>query len=214
MKSRRSKSEQRTDARHDLKAIQDALRKPLLQGEPFDYAARARQVAEAQQWNTLASQMRFRPPADPQTWDVHKATAERLWKALDAAYPEGFWEDCKKLKAGDAAGLETAIRFLEADPYFFRSGYIKAWLIRGIKPSMLTPAYRKRLQQVVLSLIDRRDDRDFRAFCKLACKVDAPELREQLTQRLTHNDPNVRRRARWVLEALAQKDSMEKIRKM
>lgn len=213
MKTRPSRTEQRADARHDLKALQEALRKPLLTEEPFDYAARTRQVEEAQQWNNLASQLRFRPPADPQIWDIHKATAERFWKAMDAAYPMGFWEDCEKLKAGDAAGLETVIRFLEADPYFFRSGYIKAWLIRGIKPSMLKPADIKRLQNVVLSLIDRRDDRDFRAFCKLARKVDSPKLREQLAQRINQGNFDVRRRARWVLEALAQKDSMEQGKK-
>lgn len=135
---------------------------------------------------------------------------------MDAAYPDRFWEDYQKLKSGDAAGLESAVRFLEADPYFFRSGYIKVSLIRGIKPPMLKPNDAKRLQNVVVSLVNRRDDRDFRAFCKLARKVDGPELREQLSQRLTSRNPDaspnldVRRRARWVLEALAQKDTMEK----
>ena len=103
---------------------------------------------------------------------------------------------------------------LEADPFFFRTGYEKAMLIRAIKPSMLTPSDIRRLQNVVLSLVDRRDERDFRAFCRLARKVDGPELREGLAQRMTSSDPplidlDVRRRARWVLESLARKDQME-----
>ena len=204
MKSRRPKSEQRGDARHDLKAIEEVLQKPLLRGSPFDYAARARQVQEAQRWNRLASQLRFRPPADAHVWDVHRATAGRFYEAVEAAYPPGFWDDFQCLTRGEAKGMESAVRFLEADPYFFRSGYIKSRLIRCIKRPMLTPEYARRLQQVVLAVVEKRDDRDFRAFCRLAHKVGAPALREQLTQRLTNDDPNVRRRARWVLEALEQ----------
>ena len=58
-------------------------------------------------------------------------------------------------------------------------------------------------------MVDNRDERDFREYCRLARKLDAPELREQLTQRVGQGDLDVRRRARWVLEALAQKDTME-----
>ena len=121
-----------------------------------------------------------------------------------------FRRDVELLRGGDHTKMEMAIAFLEADPWFQGSGYDKVRLIRYIKPAMLKPGHIKRLQGVVVSLVDRRDDRDFRAFCKLARKVDGPALREQLTQRLTSGDPDIRRRARWVLEALAQKNRMEK----
>ena len=208
MKSRRPKSEQRREARDDLKSIREYLRKPLLQGEPFDYAVRAQQVQDAQRWNTLASGLRFRAPPDPEVWDLHTATAARFWAALEAAYPNGFWNSVEKLRAGDAVGLENTLSFLEADPMFFRTGYVKTWLIRAIKPPLLKPSDIRRLQGVVLSVVDRRDDRDFRAYCKLARKADGPELREQLAQRVDRGDFDIRRRARWVLEALAQQDRM------
>ena len=204
MKSRRPKSEQRADARHDLKAIEEALQKPLLRGSPFDYAARAGQVQEAQRWGKLASQLRFRPSADAHVWDVHRATAGRFHEALEAAYPPSFWDDYQCLTRGEANGAESAIRFLEADPYFFRSGYVKEKLIRHIKRPMLSPTFVTRLQAVVVAVVEKRDGREFRDYCRLACKVDAPALRERLTRRLAHDDPNVRRRARWVLEALGQ----------
>ena len=227
MKTRRSKPEQRGDARRDLGAIQEALRKPLLQGEPFDYSARAQQVQEAQRWNSLASQLRFRPPPDAHIWDIHQATAARFWEALGAAYPPGFWDDYQCLERGEAKGVESAIMFLEADPYFFRSGYVKEKLIRHIKRPMLTPGHAARLQAMVLAIVDKRDGREFRAYCQLARKVNSPELREQLNQRLTRAWPSarsltddlpalmlaaredraVRRRARWVLEALGEKDT-------
>jgi hypothetical protein len=106
------------------------------------------------------------------------------------------------LRGGDVAELETIMRFLEIDPWFHGSGYLKENVITAIKPWMLSADDAKRLQYVCLSIVDRRDGREFRAFCSLARKVDAPELREALTQRLTHSDPHVRRRARWMLDAL------------
>jgi len=210
VKTRRTKSEQRSDARHDLKAIQEALKKPLITDGPFDYAARAQQVQEAHRLNSTASELRFRPPHAPEAWELHELTAARFWEAIEAAYPPGFGHDAARLHAGDAAGLESTFAFLEADPFFFRTGYLKAALIRDIKRLSLTPPQAQRLQQVVLTVVDARNDREFRAFCRLARKVDAPALREQLTARLTSSDAGIRRRARWVLEALAQKDSQEK----
>ena len=213
MKRRRPKSEQQAKARDELKSVKDWLQKPLVLGEPFDYAARGRQVQEAQRWNIIASGLRFRPPSAPAIWDIHRATAERFWAAVTAAYPPAFWEEVQKLREGKVSGLETAICFLEADPMFFRTGYLKTWLIRALKPPMLTPSDQVRLQGVVLSLVDRRDDRDFRTFCKLARKVDGPGFKEQLMQRLGSPDADTRRRAGWVLDALAQKDRMEAGRK-
>ena len=137
----------------------------------------------------------------------HEPTTEEVRYGWD------FRRDMELMQGGDKSKVEVAIAFLEDDPWFHGSGYDKAKLIRYIKPPMLRPSDQKRLQQVVLSVVDKRDDRDFRAFCKLARKVDAPDLREQLERRLTHTDPDVRRRARWVLEALAQKDSIEQGRK-
>ncbi len=197
-------------------SIQDLLRqiqeyKPA-HGE-FSYAERERAVTEAQRLFKEASWLARQFPVN-EDLPRASATAQQLWyAAMEAAYPDGFWEDVRKRRTGDAASLESVVSFLEADPYFFRSGYTKAWLIRGIKPPMLTPAYQKRLQQVVLALVDKRDDRDFRAFCKLARKVDDAGFREQLRQRADEGNFDVRRRAWWVLDALAQKDQMAQGRK-
>ena len=59
-----------------------------------------------------------------------------------------------------------------------------------------------RLRRVVLAAVDRPDRREFRRYTRLARKVDAPELRQALEERLGAADPGIRRRARWVLEAL------------
>lgn len=106
------------------------------------------------------------------------------------------------IRGGDVEQLETIIRFLENDPWSHGSGYLKEKVITAIKPWMLSVDGAKRLQAVCLSIVDKRDGREFRAFCNLARKVNSSALREELTRRLTNFDPNIRRRARWMLDAL------------
>jgi len=53
---------------------------------------------------------------------------EMFW----AMYPPAFWRSLDAVKSGDRAGLEPILRFLEADPWCFRSGYVKADLIRAV----------------------------------------------------------------------------------
>ena len=97
--------------------------------------------------------------------------------------------------------MATAVKFLEADPWFDGSGYTKAELIRRITRVALPQVVAERLLQIVVATVDRRDRREFRQYCRLARKVDSQELREDLSLRLQHDDPAVTRRARWVLDA-------------
>ena len=126
-----------------------------------------------------------------------------------ARYDWDFWRDMELLKGGDQAHLEQAVTFLEADPWFFGSGYAKEDIIPAINRLVVTSSFATRLQAVILNMVGRRNGREFRVYKQLACKVDAPELREQLARRVEQGDFDVRRRARWILEALAQKDTME-----
>lgn len=130
-----------------------------------------------------------------------------------ARYDWDFWRDMELLRGGDQSHLEQAVAFLEADPWFFGSGYAEEDIIPAINRLTLSSSFAARLQTIVLNMVDRRNGREFRAYKRLACKVDSPELREQLAQRVDQDNLDVRRRARWVLEALAQKDRMERTKK-
>ena len=206
MKRRKTYSSQREEIAGLLQRLHDY--KPA-RGE-FSYAEHGRAVTEAHRLYNDSFQLGRRFPMDA---DLAGAStkAHQLWfTALIAAYPGAFWEDVQKLRAGDASGLESVIRFLEADPFFFGTGYEKVYLSRYIKPPMLTPSDIARLQNVVLHMVETRHGSDFGAYKRLAKKVDDAFLREQLTRRLSSGDADTQRRARWVLEALAQKDSMER----
>ena len=97
--------------------------------------------------------------------------------------------------------LEAAIAFLEADPWFFRSGYEKQNLIRDLKRARLNNAQRERLGRVVLAAIDDRDRAEFRHYCRLACGVWSDVLDEEVAKRMESPDPGIRRRALWVAQA-------------
>lgn len=187
-----------------LKQVQEKLRQ-----EPLDAGGYA--AAEAAQilWNEVRKSWQ-NAPLDAEIHRLGLEVRERYWQAIGKAYPSSFSRSQDQLRAGDPSGLEDAISFLEADPFFDGTGWRKEYLIWLIRDVEVTENYAHRLRTVVLSIADRRDGREFRAFCHLAHKVDAPELREQLEQRLTHADPAIQRRARWVLEALAQKDRMDR----
>ncbi len=170
----------------------------------FPYEARAAEVLAARKAvdETFARVTRREDDADPATM-AWLAAITRFHAALAAAYPPGFWLAHEALKAGDPSGLEAAIGFLEADPWFFRSGYLKAELIKLSTRLPLTQKQAERLRAVVLDIVDRRDGQEFRSYCRLARKVDSAELRAALALRLADESADIRRRARWVLEAVA-----------
>lgn len=169
----------------------------------ISWTARARQVEEARRAVHETWRRRGQSQSAWQTWSEAAAAFHR---ALDAAYPPGFRETFHRLKSGEADDLEPLIAFVEADPIFFRSGYMKADCIRLLKRQNLTEHEADRLRQALLKVVDQRDRREFRHFCRLARAVDSPDLRAALRERLlTHPDPNVRRRAGWALHACEQK---------
>ncbi len=136
------------------------------------------------------------------------AEPQRFAKSLadkgqfDAAYPKAFRRAFLQLQRGDVGALEMPVRFLENDPWVFGSGYVKADVIRLINRLSLPDEYAQRLRQVALMVIDKADSRrEFRAYCRLARKVNSPALRKELETRLTNANPVVRRQAQWALEA-------------
>ncbi len=121
--------------------------------------------------------------------------------AYSLAYPPRFWETMPALLAGKSVDLEPFISYLEADPYCFRSGYIKSKTLRGLKRASMSPAQRLRLQYVVLCVDDKGFRREFRDYCRLARFIYTPGFIADLESRLNSFDPNRALRAKWVIDA-------------
>jgi hypothetical protein len=73
--------------------------------------------------------------------------------------------------------------------------------LKNLKTLIDADSEAERLRRVVVAAVDARDRRELRQYCRLARKVDSPELRKELSLRLLHDDAAVRRRSRWALDA-------------
>lgn len=206
-KPRHPERQEFREREEDLRRLRERLqREPP---GPGGYAALAAAGAAYEQ----ARRVPFRLPQDKEIWLALWEAKERYERALQNAFPPSFGDSLSRLEAGDASGLEDAAAYLEADPIYAGAGFTKQSLIRRLRGVAIPPEYLPRLQAAVLTVVDRRHWRDFRDFCRLAKIADGPALREQLTQRLESSDTDVKHRAQWVLDALAQKDCMERGRK-
>jgi hypothetical protein len=104
---------------------------------------------------------------------------------------------------GDADAVMRAIAFLDADPRFFRSGYLKSALIVRLKRARLTEVDCSMLRRIVLQAVAPPGTSPLKAYIRLAVRVANDDLVTQLSGLHAHPDPNVRGRARAMLTALA-----------
>ena len=81
---------------------------------------------------------------------------------------------------GDRDAVRKAIGFLEADPYCFRSGYIKKKLCTALKKAPLTREERAQLRTVVLERLQTQRPVSFRDIASLGCHLYTPGFHERV----------------------------------
>ena len=154
----------------------------------FDFTNFAAKVAELNRLHKLVHELsdlrlRTRKAEDIERWE----NAVRVWKEYS-----GFGEDTKfyffenqtflaALSAGDADAKESSIRFLEFDPYYYRSGYIKSKLLVRLKNIKLSASEVKRLQKVICNAIVSQPPKcEFKYYARLLKNVGTQEFRQKL----------------------------------
>jgi hypothetical protein len=196
---------QRRGAKRILRRIEE-LERELREPAPFEYQRRAAIARESHQLLHDALDFRGLPGKPDGLAEVRARTLELAYEAIEKAYPHGFWEDYERLRAGDAAFVEAGIRFLEADPWFFRSGYIKENLTRWLKRLPLTPDQEERLRGAVLNIVDHPDGRrEVRYYGRLAARVANPALVSALEERASSGNPATVSCARLILATIRQR---------
>ena len=100
-----------------------------------------------------------------------------------------------RLASGMAEAVEDALRLLEQDPYFFRSGYARERVARRLARVELTHLQKTRARGVVVSTVDGKRHCPQPGIGKLARAVADNPLRRELRARLHHHDAAVARRA-------------------
>lgn len=117
------------------------------------------------------------------------AAATKKWHDAAAAFRsavEAFYAPYEQVLAGIRAGrtdsIEEATRYLVADPWCFRSGYLKADLMHALANAALPDHVVPPLREVVLHRIIDRQPRLLRYAAQLAANVWDQDLEAQITR--------------------------------
>ena len=138
----------------------------------------------------------------PEDQDRSTAISQYFHRYDQLAFPGGLQRGLALLAAGDAKVIESAVTFLEVDPLFHRSGYIKADLLRHLKRAQLSEDQKSRLRKVVMARVQGPDSREFRHYSRIARVIADASLRNALQASQDSTDPVEARHAKWILQAL------------
>ena len=95
---------------------------------------------------------------------------------------------------------EFVIVFLERNPMFFRSGYIKQIMLTKIKRAPLKKYQKERLKLVVLNAVDSRPYREYRYYCRLAMSLLDIELISAVKYKIENGKGSKRSRAKMMFK--------------
>lgn len=154
--------------------------------------------------------LRLRDPKEQMPWittEVERGSFQHWhWTAFSAMYPMDFWRAVTALAEGQTSGLATCLEFLEADPWCFRSGYVKQIIVRNVRHLRLGGPALTRLQSALLIPVHAGPRIEFREYIKTARAFSTPEFRVVLGQLAgTRSLPpanGTEQRARWMMEAI------------
>jgi hypothetical protein len=108
-------------------------------------------------------QTRGDSPQKQQEWSD---ACEEFHRRFDSLSFPGGSATLSRVRANDPDALEAAVNFLLADPYHFRSGYLKEYLWCWLQRCELSRSARSRLEHAALSYLDRQISREFWSMCK------------------------------------------------
>lgn len=175
----------------------------------FPYEQRARDARDAQaEVHSAARAAKGNPNENAPAALRWKSEAARFWQVLKAAYPQKLANAMDSLRQDEKCDLGPVLEFLEADPIFFGSGYIKEEALTLLKRVALSEDDTRRLRAVLLKAVQENDRREFRRYTRLARHIDSNDLRTALDQLRNDDDAGTRRRADWVFSALEQEELM------
>lgn len=136
-----------------------------------------------------------------QAWAL---AARRLGEAIRDFYTP-FTGLGRAIRAGERDAIDSAVRFLEADPWCFRSGYVKAELMGALANAPLRDDENRRLQGVVLNRLKRREPRLLRPTGQLAANVWDDELAREIDRLIANGTEAERADAEAVRHAVEHK---------
>lgn len=128
---------------------------------------------------------RYASPAQRAEW---QAACEDFYARYDSLSFPGGAAMLDRVRSGDRNAVEAAVQFLLADPYHFRSGYLKERLWRWLARLPLSASALNRLECAALAYLDRRICREFWAMCKTMARIGRAPFWSQVTERAMPGD--------------------------
>jgi hypothetical protein len=127
----------------------------------------------------------------------------RIWHNTTSA-TDHLWldETRKKIRSGDRETIDDVMLFLEVDPWYFRSGYLKERLIEDLKRAPLNEHNEERIRHIIINVTKGRDRREFRYFCKLAARVASEEFEKVVEQEAEQHDKESHGKLSYLLRYL------------
>ena len=154
-------------------------------------ALRARVRATAAQRDASEQNMRAWQDACA-AWHGYRSILDTFWR------PEAL----QQLEQGDPELLELALGFVEANAFYFRSGYLKQRLFRRLRRMKLTETQRQRVLAGVLGALHSQRGEGWSDFCLLAAAFADAAFVAAVSEFVSHRDAHVARRARILLKHL------------
>ncbi|MDX2211232.1 MAG: hypothetical protein SFV20_12850 [Sphingopyxis sp.] len=170
----------------------------------FGYSKRSRAVEEARSdiVSAFADVANRWDKNDPRTQRWMNAVA-KFRAAIDNAYSGTLADFARGNSAASAVKTSDILDFLEADPMFFGSGYLKERVLTALKQRKLERPEIKRLQRIILGVVGKADRRrEIRDYCRVAVHVDSQNFRRELQAIEGSENKQIALRANWVLAAL------------
>jgi hypothetical protein len=106
------------------------------------------------------------------------------------------------LEENDPSAIESALVFLEADPFGWHTGYLKQKIMCRLGRVPMSGAQKERLREVLIRLTVRGKRQEFRDACRLARHVDSSEFRLRLRGLAERPEPHISYAAGRMLKAL------------
>ena len=158
-------------------------------------------AAELEELNKRVHELWRRRSESPDATAAWREAAQTFHANYDRlAFPGGLTRQFERLKKGDLEAIELAVRYLEVNPWYFRSGYHKADFLRLLKRQPLSDEQCARLRKVILDRVRGRPVREMRAYGHLAPRISSPQFEAELTAIKENSDRQASNNAAFILE--------------
>ena len=154
----------------------------------FDFTDFPEKVAELNRLKQLVNETsEFRDtPEGIARW---KKAVAHWYEFSGFGHPEDkfyiFENDCflASLSAGESDAKECAVTFLELDPYYFRSGYMKSKLLVRLKHLKLSTSEKERLRKIVVNaIVSPMPKCEFKYYARLLKTIGTPDFHRKISE--------------------------------